>query len=121
MSKKLNEALNLSYLKLDQAKRIFYQLAPAELIEMAICNAEGTLADNGALAVDTGEFTGRSPKDRFIVSDSITKDTVWWGDINIKFDAGKFDALYNKVVQYLSDRPIYVRDAYACADPEFKL
>jgi len=121
MSKKLNEELNLSYLKLDRASTVFYQLAPAELVEMAICNAEGTLTDSGALAVDTGEFTGRSPKDRFIVADNVTKDKVWWGDINIEFDPDKFDTLYNKVAEYLSERPIYVRDAYACADPEFNL
>ena len=117
----LNEDLNLRYLNLDRAKKIYYQLAPAELIELAICNGEGTLADSGALAVDTGEFTGRSPKDRFIVADEITENAVWWGDINIKFPTDKFDALYNKVADYLSGRQIYVRDAYACADPEFHL
>lgn len=121
MSKTLNEDLNLQYLNLEQAKKIHYQLTPAELIEMAIYNGEGKLADSGALAVDTGEFTGRSPKDRFIVADEITEDAVWWGDINIKFDAEKFDALYNKVVEYLSAREIFVRDAYACADKDYQL
>jgi phosphoenolpyruvate carboxykinase (ATP) len=121
MSKTLNQALDLSYLNLDQASAIYYQLSPAELVEKAIINGEGLLADSGALAVDTGEFTGRSPKDRFIVADEITEHAVWWGDINIKFDAAKFDALYNKVAGYLSERPVYVRDAYACADPEYRM
>lgn len=121
MSKTLIGDLDLSYLKLDHAKKIHYHLTPAELIEMAVSKGEGQLADSGALAVDTGEFTGRSPKDRFIVTDELTEEAVWWGDINIRFDAEKFDSLYNKVVQYLSEKELYVRDAFACADPEYKL
>lgn len=112
---------NLNYLNLDLAKNIYWQLSPAELVEKAICSGEGTLADTGALAVDTGVFTGRSPKDRFIVADDITEDVVWWGDINIKFSPEKFDALFNKVTSYLSAKDIYVRDSYACADDDYKL
>lgn len=121
MIKNSNKDLNIKYLNLDQAKSVYYQLSPPHLVEMAVCNGEGTLADNGALAIDTGEFTGRSPKDRYIVADNITEDAVWWGDINIKFCSEKFDALYNKVTQYLTERQIYVRDAYACADPLYRL
>ena len=121
MSKTLIGDLDLGYLNLDQAKKIHYHLTPAELVEIAISKGEGQLADSGALAVDTGEFTGRSPKDRFIVADELTEDAVWWGDINIRFDSDKFDSLYSKVVEYLSQREIYVRDAFACADPEYKL
>ena len=62
----------------------------------------GQEADSGALAINTGEFTGRSPMDRFIVKDEITKDKVWWGNINLPFDSDKFDKLYDKVVNYLS-------------------
>lgn len=121
MSIPSNKDLNLSYLKLETSSTVFYQLSPSELVEKALENREGLLADSGALAVDTGEFTGRSPKDRFIVADEITENAVWWGDINIKFNPAKFDALYDKVVQYLSDKSIYVRDGYACADPEYHL
>ncbi len=112
---------DIKYLNLGGAKKVHYQLTPAELVEIAICNGEGTLASSGALAADTGEFTGRSPKDRFIVADDITENTVWWGDINIKFSPERFDQLFNKVTHYLSDKDIYVRDAYACADPAYKL
>lgn len=99
----------------------FWNLTPSELVEETIIKGEGILTDTGALAVDTGEFTGRSPKDKFIVYDEITKDSVWWGDVNIKFDAGKFDLLYNRVTAYLSGKEVYVRDAYACADPKYRL
>jgi len=111
--------MNLSDLNL-RAKTVKYQLSVAELVEEALKNGEGTLADSGALAVDTGKFTGRSPKDRFIVCDELTADTVWWGDINIKFTPEHFDALFEKVVNHLSEKQIYVRDAYACASEAYK-
>ena len=115
------ERLDLAYLKLKQEKSVYYQLSPAALIEQAILNGEGKLADSGAFAADTGEFTGRSPKDRFIVYDDITSDTVWWGDINIPMSPDKFDALYNRVCNYLSDKDIYVRDCYACAAEQYRM
>ncbi len=121
MNKTSNRDLDLRYLKLTHSKSVSYQLSPAQLIEKAICNGEGTLADNGAFAADTGEFTGRSPKDRFIVCDELTENSVWWGEVNIRFSASKFDALFDKVAQYLSGRDIYIRDAYACASPEYRI
>ena len=81
----------------------------------------GTEAESGALAVNTGEFTGRSPKDRFIVKDDVTREQVWWGNINIPFPTDMFDALYDKVTDYLSEKEIYVRDSYACADDKYRL
>lgn len=119
MSKNSVQQPDLGYLKL-KAKTVKYQLGVAELVEEALSNGEGTLASTGALAVDTGKFTGRSPKDRFIVSDSVTNDTVWWGDINIKISETHFDSLYDKITAHLSDKQIYVRDAYACADPAYQ-
>ena len=113
--------LDLQYLNLEKAKFIHYQLSPSELIEIAITNGEAKLADSGALAADTGEFTGRSPRDRFIVCDEITEQSVWWGDVNIKFGESQFEALFDKVTSYLSERAIYVRDAYACASDEYRL
>jgi phosphoenolpyruvate carboxykinase (ATP) len=98
-----------------------YQLSVPELVEEALKNGEGTLADNGALAIDTGKFTGRSPKDRYIVADELTNDAVWWGDVNIKIAAAQYEVLYNKVVAYLNERPYYVRDAFACADPAYEI
>ena len=100
---------------------VHYQLSAKELHDATVQKGQGVETANGALAVNTGEFTGRSPKDRFIVKDDITKDRVWWGDINIPFDPDKFDALYNKVVDYLSGKEIYARDSYACSDEKYRL
>jgi phosphoenolpyruvate carboxykinase (ATP) len=119
MSNKNVKQPDLGYLNLN-AKTVKYQLNVAELVEEALKNAEGTLADNGALAVDTGKFTGRSPKDRFIVCDEITENTVWWGDINIKISPAHFDQLFDKITNHLNSKQIYVRDAYACADENYK-
>ncbi|NER14594.1 phosphoenolpyruvate carboxykinase (ATP) [Leptobacterium flavescens] len=101
--------------------KIFYQLTPDQLHQITIEKEQGKEASSGALAVNTGEFTGRSPQDRFIVKDDITADKVWWGNINIPFDADKFDKLYDKVTAYLSEKEVFVRDCFACADPNYKL
>jgi phosphoenolpyruvate carboxykinase (ATP) len=119
MSKAFLQKPDLSYLNLS-SDNAFYQLEVAELVEEALKNGEGTLADTGALAIDTGKFTGRSPKDRFIVCDEVTRDAVWWGDINIQFSEENFNALYDRVTSYLHGKQIYVRDAYACADETYK-
>ncbi|MDX1762201.1 MAG: phosphoenolpyruvate carboxykinase (ATP), partial [Christiangramia sp.] len=100
---------------------VHYQLSPKELQEETLRLGQGVESSFGALAINTGEFTGRSPKDRFIVKDEITKDKVWWGDINIPFDPEKFDKLYEKVVDYLGGKEVYTRDAYACADDNYRL
>ncbi|WP_158841055.1 phosphoenolpyruvate carboxykinase (ATP) [Polaribacter sp. L3A8] len=98
-----------------------YQLTSDELHDLTVIKGQGVVSSLGAIAVNTGEFTGRSPNDRFIVKDKVTKDEVWWSDINIPFETEKFDALYTKVVNYLSEKEIFVRDSYACADENYKL
>jgi len=98
-----------------------YQLSSKKLQDITIEKGQGVQTSSGALAVNTGEFTGRSPMDRYIVKDSITEDLVWWGDINIAFKSDSFDALYDKVADYLSDKELFVRDSYACADKNYKL
>lgn len=101
--------------------RIHYQLSSEELHAKTIEMDMGKEASSGALAVSTGEFTGRSPMDRFIVKDEITKDRIWWSNINIPFESEDFDKLYDKVVAYLNEKELFVRDCYACADPTYKL
>ena len=106
---------------LDTLATEYWNLTPAELIEDSIILGEGVLTDTGALAIETGQFTGRSPKDRFIVRDANTENAVWWGDINIGFEPAKFDALYEKMKSYVKDSDFYVRDVYACADDSFRM
>ncbi len=104
-----------------KVKEAHWNLTQSQLIESSIKNQEGHLADTGALTVNTGKFTGRSPKDRFIVKDDITKDQVWWGNINIPFDPKNFDQIYHKMLGHLQDQKVYVRDMYAGADKTYRL
>ncbi len=105
----------------NKAGKAYVNLTTAELVQHAILNGEGVLTDTGALMADTGEFTGRSPKDKFSVADSKTENTVWWGDVNQKFDPAKFESLLNKVMEHYAGKNLYIRDAYACADPRYRL
>ena len=100
---------------------IHYQLSPEVLTTQTISRGEGRLNDTGALVINTGEFTGRSPDDKFIVLDNITKDTVNWNDFNIPFDAKQFDLLYDKMMEYLANKEIWVRDSYACAESAYRM
>ena len=98
-----------------------WNLSSKELVNIAINLNQAELTSSGAIAINTGEFTGRSPRDRFIVKDAITENSVWWGDINRPFESDKFDALYDKVTNYLSEKVLYVRDAYVCADDSYRM
>ncbi|HQU76047.1 MAG TPA: phosphoenolpyruvate carboxykinase (ATP) [Chitinophagales bacterium] len=99
----------------------YWNLTPAELTEHSISRGMAEMADSGALVVDTGKFKGRAPKDKYTVKDAKTENTVDWNNFNIPTDNATFDHLYNKVMAYLADKDVWVRDAYACADPKYRL
>jgi Phosphoenolpyruvate carboxykinase (ATP) len=100
---------------------IFHNLPIQDLYDHTLKLGQGEVADNDALVVSTGEFTGRSPKDKFVVRDANTEDNVWWGAINNPFPEENFQPLMNRVLEFLEDKPLYVRDAYAGADPNYRL
>jgi phosphoenolpyruvate carboxykinase (ATP) len=101
---------------------IHYQLTPEELTEQTLQKGQGVLNDTGALCINTGEFTGRSPKDKFIVRDAVTEKTVDWGGFNNAIEEKYFLQLKAKLLQHLNGKKeVWVRDAYACADPEHRL
>lgn len=96
---------------------IHRQLSTDSLIEAAVKRGEGELAANGALAVRTGRYTGRSPSDRFIVRDALTEKEVAWGKINRPIEPETFDRLLNKIERYFQGMGGFVRDCYVCAEP----
>ena len=116
----ITKSISLKEHGIHQSK-LNYQLSPESLHSITLDKALGKQASSGALAVNTGEFTGRSPMDRFIVKDKITQDKIWWGDINMPFTGDAFDKLYGKVVDYLDQRELFVRDCYACAESSYRL
>lgn len=101
---------------------VHWNLNPPELYEHIVKNGEGVLTDKGAIRILTGQYTGRSPKDKFIVEDSTTKDQVWWGPINQPVSQEVFEHMYSKVLDHLSHQnDLYVVDAFAGADPKYRL
>jgi len=102
-------------------KEINYQLLPEDLVSDALEKGEGVLSDTGALVIDTGEFTGRSPKDRFIVKNDGIDKTVNWNDFNQPIDEKYFIGLLNKMMEYIKDKKLWVRDCYVCSKEQYRL
>ncbi len=97
-------------------------LPPPRLVEAAVRRREGMISESGALVVKTGKRTGRSPKDRFIVENGATRDTVEWGSVNKPFSPGAFEKILDKATAYLEYLDeVYVVDAYAGADPRYRV
>ncbi len=103
------------------ATPVHWNLEPAALIEATLARGQGQLADSGALCVDTGAFTGRAPKDKYIVRDEFTENTVWWGKVNQPIDPASFQLLKQKMQAFLQHHELFVRDVYAGADPRYRI
>jgi phosphoenolpyruvate carboxykinase (ATP) len=107
---------------ISETTNIHYQLSPEELTEQTILRGQGVLNNTGALCIKTGEFTGRSPQDKFTVKDALTENTVHWNNFNIPMDDKHYQQLKKKVLAYLGQQDeIWVRDAYACASPDHRI
>src|SRR3954469_1151280 len=106
---------------LSQQKNVHRNLFPAELVQHSIRRGESKLASNGAIVGYTAPFTGRTPKDKFTVLDSRTEKTVAWGGFNKEFSPEKFDALYDRVLEFLGGKELFVQDLFAGADPKYRL
>ena len=102
-------------------KTVHRNLSTPLLVEAAIKNGEGVLSDRGALVSETGKRTGRSPKDKFTVKDPVTEARIDWGTVNLPFSSENFDALYDRVLEYLSGKQVYVQDLFCGADPKYQL
>ncbi len=112
---------SLEYLGINTSAKAFWNLSSEDLVFHSLHKNLGVLADNGALVIKTGKFTGRSPKDRYIVKDEITSSRVDWGIINQPVSKEVFGSLAAKVKQYLSDKDLYIKDGMACADETYRL
>ncbi len=93
----------------------------ATLYEATIRGGLGRLAPGGALVVETGKHTGRSPNDKFLVEEPSSKEHIWWGPVNRPTTPERFDNLHRQMLAYLQGRNVYVQDLYAGADPNYRL
>ncbi len=109
------EALGMKNLGL-----VYRNLPVPKLVEHALSRGEGRLADNGALVVETGKYTGRSPKDRYIVDEPSSRDEIDWNQINVPISEERFQQLYRRVLSYVQGRDLYIFDGYVGADPKYR-
>ena len=100
---------------------VYWNLGTEQLLEHAIQRREGILASGGSLVVRTGQFTGRSPKDKFIVRDELTDPHVQWGPVNQPMSEAHFDRVYSRMMTYWQGHEVYVQDCFVGADPGYTL
>ncbi len=102
-------------------RRAYWNLPTAALYEEALRRGEGLLGLGGALIVETGQYTGRSPNDKFIVDEPGSSEAIWWGPVNRPFSEADFEAMHQRMLAYYQDRDLFVRDMFAGADPQYRL
>jgi len=101
--------------------RIHWNLSVPALYEEAVRRREGVIAADGPIVCRTGQHTGRSPNDKFIVRESGSQDRVWWSKVNRPIDPAFFEALYLRMLSYVEGREVFGQDCYAGADPSYRL
>ncbi len=111
----------LQHVGVRQTTRTWLNLSPAELYEHAIRRGEAVVVATGALTAETGQHTGRSPKDKFFVEEPSSKGRIWWHPGNQPIASEKFDRLLQKMTDFIAEHEVYVQDVYACADPAYRL
>ncbi|MBF0274925.1 MAG: phosphoenolpyruvate carboxykinase [Nitrospinae bacterium] len=116
-----NEEYGLEKHGIENYGNVYWTCPPPVLYEEAIRRREGTISYRGPLVVRTGEYTGRSPNDRFLVEESTTKDEINWGSTNRSISPDKFDALFLRLQAYLQGKDIFVQDCYAGTDEENRI
>jgi phosphoenolpyruvate carboxykinase (ATP) len=121
MSVQVERAHGLEALGIVRSGRVHWNLSPAALYEEALRRGEAVLGADGPLVARTGQHTGRSPNDKFVVRDATTEQHVHWGNVNRPIEPASFDALHRDLMTYFQDKELYVLDAWAGADPTYRL
>ena len=106
---------------LDGVRNAYWNLSAAPLFEQALQRQEGQLTKHGAFIALTGEHTGRSPNDRFVVDEPSTRDSIWWGDVNKPISEAQFDGVLAKMLAHLNGKDVFVQDCYCGANPNHRL
>jgi phosphoenolpyruvate carboxykinase (ATP) len=103
------------------ARTVYWNLPAARLVELAVQRNEAVLASEGPLLCETGQHTGRSPNDKFLVKDPAIEGDIWWGEVNRPFDRERFDLLLAEAREHVQGKDLFVFDGYAGADPRYRL
>lgn len=103
----------------NETGKVYYNLSPVELVERALSRGEGVLTDTGALSIRTGKYTGRSPRDKYIVDTDDVHDQIKWGNVNVPMPERRYRRIKEKVCSYLSYRELYVFQGFAGADKKY--
>ena len=109
----------LEKLGITEPKIVYRNLEPAVLTEKALARGEGQLTATGALAVLTGKYTGRSPKDKFIVDSEGVHDKIAWGSVNVPTTRETYQAIRKEMIEYLNGKEVYIFDGFAGADQKY--
>ena len=112
---------HLSEHGIEPSGAVHWNPSTPQLYAAALERGDGRIAEGGPLAVDTGKHTGRSPKDKFVVREPGSEERIWWGDVNAEISEERFEGLREKVTAHISDRELYVVDAFAGADPKHRI
>ncbi len=113
--------IGLETLGLNNLKNEYWNLPTPALYEEALKRNEGILAHQGPLVVRTGQFTGRSPNDKFVVEEPTSKDKIWWGKVNRPYDSERFDEIEKRMASYLQGKDVFIQDCYCGADPDYRM
>lgn len=113
--------MNLEYLNIKGYKNLYRNLPVSELVQFAVEKKEGVLSEDGALVINTGKYTGRSPKDRFIVKQKSISDNINWGSVNLPINEDVYEKLYKRVTKYFENKDLFVFDGFVGADKEYRL
>ncbi|HEU5318083.1 MAG TPA: phosphoenolpyruvate carboxykinase (ATP) [Chloroflexota bacterium] len=112
----------LAELNIRAAGAVHHNLAAPQLYELAVTRAEGLISESGAIVVETGQHTGRSPGDKFVVRHPEYASKIWWGPVNQPIEPGRFEELYGRVTDYLSAQDtLFVQDCFVNAEPRYRL
>ena len=99
---------------------VYWNLSTPILYEEAVRRREGRIAHLGPLVVRTGQHTGRSPNDKFVVREPSSADKIWWGKVNRPMEPDRFEALRRRMLAYLQGKDLFVQDCFVGADPEYR-
>ena len=110
------DTLNIEKYGFNHTGNIFRNNPPGALVEKSLLHKEGRLSRAGALCIETGERTGRSPDDKYIVDTPAVHDLIAWGNVNRPVSAEVFDQVYDQMIQYLNDKDLYIFDGFAGAN-----